>query len=47
MGHSAGAIVFVDEGGVISWPLALEWGVDGIQRDHTEELIEYLMKREK
>ena len=42
MCHDAGAIVIVDERGKDSWKTALEWGADGIQTDHPQELIEYL-----
>ena len=40
--HAGGALVIVDEDDRSSWPTAIEWGVDGIQTDHPEELIAYL-----
>jgi glycerophosphoryl diester phosphodiesterase len=44
MAHAAGALVIVDEKDRSSWQQALDWGADGIQTDHPEELIEYLKK---
>lgn len=43
--HAHQALTIVDEGGKESWPLAIEWGADGIQTDHPQELIEYLKSR--
>ena len=40
--HAAGAIVIVDERNKDSWKTALEWGANGIQTDHPEELIVFL-----
>jgi glycerophosphoryl diester phosphodiesterase len=37
--HAAGAIVIVDEREPDCWKDALQWGSDGIQTDHPEELI--------
>lgn len=43
--HGAGAIVITDDKGPESWQGALEWGVDGIQTDEPEQLIQLLEKR--
>lgn len=43
--HDHGAIVIVDEGDRSSWVPLLEFGADGIQTDHPEELIKFLDKR--
>ncbi len=43
--HEAGAILIVDEDGPKCWKQALEWGVDGIQTDHPEALIQFLEAR--
>jgi len=42
--HANGARVFVDEkeGTESEWKKILEWGTDGIQTDHPEELIRFL-----
>jgi glycerophosphoryl diester phosphodiesterase len=40
--HAAGAIVIVDEREPDCWKEALQWGSDGIQTDHPEELIKFL-----
>ena len=45
MAHTAGALVIVDEKDRSSWQQAWEWGADGIQTDHPEELIEYLSRQ--
>ncbi len=47
MCHQAGAIVIVDDHGPETWHDLLDWGVDGIQTDHPEELIDLLEKRER
>ena len=43
--HEAGTLVIVDDGGPDSWDTLLAWGVDGIQTDQVNELIEYLKTR--
>ena len=45
--HQAGALVFVDEQkpDPENWQQALDWGVDGIQTDAPELLIEFLRNR--
>ncbi|MCE4562831.1 glycerophosphodiester phosphodiesterase family protein [Maribellus sp. CM-23] len=45
--HANGAKVFVDEkeGTEAEWQQILEWGTDGIQTDHPEELIRFLNAR--
>ena len=43
--HDHGAIVIVDEGERSSWSPMLDFGADGIQTDHPEELIKFLGKR--
>ena len=43
--HAAGAIVIVDESEPSCWEEALEWGSDGIQTDHPEELVKFLESR--
>ncbi|NLO33836.1 MAG: glycerophosphodiester phosphodiesterase family protein [Candidatus Hydrogenedentes bacterium] len=40
--HDAGALVIVDDGGPETWDSLLAWGVDGIQSDDVEALIEHL-----
>ena len=47
MCHQAGAIVIVDDHGPETWHDLLDWGVDGIQTDHPEELIELLGKQDR
>lgn len=37
--HAAGALVIVDEETPACWDALLEWGTDGIQTDHPEQLI--------
>jgi len=43
--HKYGALVFIDDGGPTSWEESLRWGVDGIQTDYPDQLIEFLNKR--
>lgn len=43
--HAAGALVFADDGGPASWSALLEMGVDGVQTDDPEALIELLRQR--
>lgn len=43
--HAASAIVIVDESDSTCWHQAIEWGSDGIQTDHPEQLIEFLENR--
>jgi len=43
--HAQGAIVITDEGTSDDWPTMLEWGMDGIQTDDPERLIESLGSR--
>ena len=45
--HEAGTLVFVDEDDPGSWSNALLWQADGIQTDHPEQLIEFLLKRKR
>jgi glycerophosphoryl diester phosphodiesterase len=45
--HDAGAIVIADESSPDDWKKALDTGLDGIQTDHPEKLIQYLKSREK
>jgi glycerophosphoryl diester phosphodiesterase len=45
--HKAGAIVIVDESDPTCWDDAVAWGSDGIQTDHPEELIDFLMDRKR
>jgi len=40
--HAAGAIAIVDDEGPESWAKLVEWGVDGIQTDHVQQLIDWL-----
>ena len=42
--HEADAILIVDDGGPESWDDMLAWGVDGIQTDDVDGLIEQLKK---
>jgi len=43
--RAAGVILIVDERGIETWAPMLEWGVDGIQTDHPEALIQHLRER--
>ncbi len=43
--HESGSLVIVDDDGPDTWSTMLEWGVDGIQTDHVDELIELLRTR--
>jgi len=45
--HRAGAIVIVDESGPDCWEDALMWNTDGIQSDHTAQLISFLQARKR
>lgn len=40
--HAVGAILIVDDDEPSCWKQMLEWGVDGIQTDHPEDLIQLL-----
>ncbi|HQN01451.1 MAG TPA: glycerophosphodiester phosphodiesterase family protein, partial [Candidatus Hydrogenedentes bacterium] len=42
--HEAGTILIVDDGGPESWDDMLAWGVDGIQTDDVDGLIDKLKK---
>ncbi|HOV33948.1 MAG TPA: hypothetical protein PLX23_11370, partial [Candidatus Hydrogenedens sp.] len=43
--HENGALVFIDDGGPKSWEESIQWGVDGIQTDYPDQLIEFLDKK--
>lgn len=43
--HEAGAVVIADDRSPKDWKQVLAWGLDGIQTDHPQELIDYLKKR--
>jgi glycerophosphoryl diester phosphodiesterase len=43
--HQHGALVFMDEGRPEDWAKALAWGVDGIQTDDPEGLINFLKNK--
>jgi len=45
MCHDYGTLVFIDDNGPQCWEESLNWGVDGIQTDQPDRLIEYLNKR--
>jgi glycerophosphoryl diester phosphodiesterase len=45
MCHDYGTLVFIDDNWSPSVGRILNWGVDGIQTDQPDRLIEYLNKR--
>lgn len=40
--HAAGSIAIVDDDGPETWSKFVEWGADGIQTDHVQQLIDWL-----